>query len=79
MTALFETYEKLGFSHWAPALFNDDESGMDDRDCRDLEDWLADIPGGAAGPVDMREEGFKADVYDGLAGDGATYIFAIHA
>jgi hypothetical protein len=76
---LIDTFEVVGFSHWAPALFNGDESGMGDYDISMLREWLSQIPDNAdAIPVDMREEGFEHNVYSGIGGDAATFFFPVY-
>jgi hypothetical protein len=76
---LIDTCELVGFSYWAPALFNGDESGMEDADIAMLNEWLAQLPDNAdAIPVDMREEGFMPCVCRRIGGDAATYIFPIY-
>jgi hypothetical protein len=77
---LIDTCELVGFSHWAPALFNGDHSGMDDADIAMLDYWLSELlPDNAdAIPVDMREEGFEHNVYSGIGGDAATFFFPVY-
>jgi len=76
---LIDTYEVVGFSYWASALFNGDHSGLEEEDEARLTAWLNSLPEEVFGdPIDYRYEGFRKDVFDGLGGDAYTYIFPIY-
>jgi hypothetical protein len=77
---LSDTIEILGFAHWASALFNGDASGLEDEDVQLMERWLDQEVGSAAhhSPIDYREEGFRWNVFNGLGGDAATYVFPVY-
>jgi hypothetical protein len=69
--------EIIGFSHWASALINGDDSGLEPDDREMLEDWLAQLPENATGPVDAVDEGFCYNIWNGLGGDAAIFVFLI--
>lgn len=71
----YDTFELLGFSDWASALFNGGTSGLEGDEEETLDRWLAEVPEGFYGPVDMREEDFRWDVFEGIGGNAATYVF----
>ena len=68
-------FEVLGFASWASALFNGDFSGLTEEDIIDLEQWLIDLPKEAGPLLDYRLEGFRHNVYNGIGGEAATYIW----
>lgn len=64
-------------AHWASAIFNGDESGLEEEDANLLQKWYEENPG--LDIVDVGEPYFSHDIGDGsgLAGDVADY-FVLH-
>lgn len=64
------------YSHWASALVNDDWSGLDDNDERELRDALSGLDISPSRFVDVSSDTFfgSPDCL-GLDGDIATYTY----
>ena len=66
--------ELIGFACWAPLPINGDESGYSHADLEEVADGKS-CHCAYGDPVEMREIGFRAEVYAGLGGDAAVYVF----
>lgn len=75
---IVETYTLPAY--WAPALINGDETGMEEDDIKDLEDWLERVnPGPCVGCGPDSWYSWENDSGNRLGGDVMEFYFLIVA
>jgi hypothetical protein len=70
-----ETVEYLLPAHWASALINNDYSGIDDKEERELSDWIELQKLGNCISCSDEQEFTKHNDANALAGDCLTFTF----